>query len=206
MLKYFMRVKSTNVLGFGNRCAIWTSGCSKQPPCKGCLLNQHHSTPEKSTTVTEITDWILSCSSATGITLSGGEPFDQATALADIIENVKNHKDDNYSVVIYTGRLYEDLLELSETNNSVGRLLSLTDILIDGPYIEELDDNIPFRGSSNQRILVLNERFAQEAANYYSDVPGRKVEFTVSEGETLLVGVPSKNQLSGWKTLIENNA
>jgi anaerobic ribonucleoside-triphosphate reductase activating protein len=86
-----------------------------------------------------------------GITLSGGEPFLQAEPMAELAARTK---DLGLDVVTYTGYTFEELLEMSRRDSSVARLLSLTDILIDGPYRhEERDLTLAFRGSRNQRII-----------------------------------------------------
>lgn len=201
MLKYHMRVESTKVLGFGERCALWVSGCSKEPPCKGCIIADKRNTPPKTAEETSVAQWILNCKSAEGITVSGGEPFDQAESLSDILEEVKKNRP-SFNIIVYTGKIYELLKAESEKDSAKSRLLALTDILIDGPYIEELNDNVPYRGSSNQRVLVLNPDYQSKAADYYTEAPGRKIEFSISDGESIMVGVPSKTQAESWKTMI----
>jgi len=86
-----------------------------------------------------------------GITFSGGEPFLQAAELAEVATAAHLI---NWDIVTYTGFTYEELIE--DNNNGVKALLSATDILIDGKYIHELRGiELPFRGSSNQRIIDL---------------------------------------------------
>jgi anaerobic ribonucleoside-triphosphate reductase activating protein len=86
-----------------------------------------------------------------GITFSGGEPFLQAAELAEVAAAAHLIK---FDVVTYTGFTYEELIE--DNNDGIKALLSATDILIDGKYIHELRSiEIPFRGSSNQRIIDL---------------------------------------------------
>ena len=59
----------------------------------------------------------------------------------------------------YTGYIYEQLQTMAETDQAIARLLSVTDILVDGPYIEaQRDLDLKFRGSANQRILILNKK------------------------------------------------
>ena len=59
--------------------------------------------------------------------------------------------------MVYSGYTLEQLLELAKTRPAVGRLLSLCDILVDGPYLEEQRDlDLLFRGSANQRIIDWN--------------------------------------------------
>lgn len=86
-----------------------------------------------------------------GITLSGGEPFLQAKEMAILaIEARKMGLD----VVTYTGYVYEDLLKMNIPGAK--ELLELTDVLIDGPFLIGCKDiSLPYRGSTNQRIIDL---------------------------------------------------
>jgi len=90
-----------------------------------------------------------------GITFSGGEPFLQADALAQIAHAIRQT---GWDVVIYTGYTYEELLDLSNTDAGIKGLFSLCDLLIDGKYIHKLRSaKLPFRGSSNQRIIDMTK-------------------------------------------------
>ena len=90
-----------------------------------------------------------------GITFSGGEPFCQPEPLAELGRRVH---DAGGHVITYTGYVYEDLLQMAENTPAIRDLLAVTDQLIDGPYIEALRDlTLPFRGSSNQRIITLTK-------------------------------------------------
>lgn len=62
-------------------------------------------------------------------------------------------------IYVWTGYLYEDLVQRAESDPELKYILSATDILIDGPYIEELRDiTLKMRGSSNQRIIDLTKK------------------------------------------------
>ena len=88
-----------------------------------------------------------------GVTFSGGEPFLQAAELAEIALAARQA---GWDVVTYTGFTFEQLTE--DGGAGVKALLSATDLLIDGKYIHELRSaQLPFRGSSNQRIIDLAE-------------------------------------------------
>lgn len=95
-----------------------------------------------------------------GITISGGEPFLQAPALAELIGLVRERED--LGVICYTGRTYEELRESIEAQP----LLEVIDLLIDGPYVLELDDGLPLRGSSNQRLVHLSGRYSDIERSY----------------------------------------
>ena len=88
----------------------------------------------------------------------GGEPLCPENEFLTllIIKTIKEQLPD-IKVYIWTGYLYEDLLK---TNNShLVDILKLTDVLIDGPYVQELRDiSLFMRGSSNQRIIYLHEK------------------------------------------------
>lgn len=86
-----------------------------------------------------------------GLTLSGGEPFLQAGEMAALACEAKKM---GLDVVTYTGYVYEELLTLELPGSQ--ELLAVTDILIDGPFRQDLKDiSLAFRGSGNQRLLDL---------------------------------------------------
>jgi anaerobic ribonucleoside-triphosphate reductase activating protein len=88
-----------------------------------------------------------------GITLSGGEPFLQAGILAPLAREIRKL---GKNVITYTGFIFEEIPFRMSSATDAAELLSATDILIDGPYREELrDPELLFRGSSNQRVLEL---------------------------------------------------
>ena len=93
------------------------------------------------------------CGKIQGVTFSGGEPFMQAGALIPVAQAVKSM---GLDITTYTGHVYEDLAR--HADEDVKALLSLTDYLIDGPFIySKRDIGMKFRGSSNQRIIDMNE-------------------------------------------------
>jgi len=82
----------------------------------------------------------------------------------------------------------------------VNELIGLADIIIDGNYVKELDDGKPYRGSSNQRILLISDRYRECADEYYS-AEKRAIEINVTEKNIYLVGVPSERGLTTWREL-----
>jgi anaerobic ribonucleoside-triphosphate reductase activating protein len=84
-----------------------------------------------------------------GVTFSGGEPFLQASELAEAALAARKI---GWDVVTYTGFTWEQLLE--DNTDGVKALVSASDILIDGKYLHELRSiKLRFRGSSNQRVI-----------------------------------------------------
>ena len=90
-----------------------------------------------------------------GITISGGEPFLQAEALGELLSLLRTGMNCDVGVIVYTGYTLEELQQLP----SAQRLLAYVDLVIDGPYVQALDDGLSLRGSSNQRAIPLTDRY-----------------------------------------------
>lgn len=87
----------------------------------------------------------------TGLTISGGEPFEQAAACAELAKRARNK---GLNVWVYSGYLYEDLADRDDPDTKA--LLKYADVLVDGPYVESLRSlDLPWRGSENQRMIDL---------------------------------------------------
>lgn len=85
-----------------------------------------------------------------GITFSGGEPFCQPEPLAELGRCAREH---GLDVMTYSGYTYQQLLMMAEQDKGVHNLLSVTNYLVDGPFVEaERDLSLRFRGSKNQNI------------------------------------------------------
>lgn len=143
-------VADSIVDGPGMRFTVFVQGCPHH--CPGCHNPQTHdfsgghlADPQK------IVDAVLGDPLAKGVTFSGGEPFCQAKALAQIGARIAEAGKD---IVVYTGYTLEQLLQMGEENPDVLALLAMTDLLVDGPYLEEQRDlTLQFRGSRNQRLI-----------------------------------------------------
>lgn len=143
-------IRESIVDGPGIRMTIFTQGCPHR--CEGCHNPQTHdfnggyiSRPEN------ILKAIDSNPLLKGVTFSGGEPFMQADALADLA--VEIHKR-GLNVLTYTGFTFEELVCSFEKFPERKRLLEQSDYLIDGKFVKSLRSlNLQYRGSSNQRII-----------------------------------------------------
>lgn len=80
-------------------------------------------------------------------------------------------------------------MKYNEIENTA--LAHSADLIIDGEYVEELNDNKSLRGSSNQNVLCLTERYNNIVSEYYGR-NGRKIELILADGVTKMVGIPSK--------------
>lgn len=152
MLRLASIIEESIVDGPGLRFVLFTQGCPHH--CQGCHNPETHS-PSGGTQrhFSEVLSLYDENPLLKGITFSGGEPFCQAAVLCELAEAVQARGGD---IVTYTGYTYERLMLMVQHGQAedVARLLELTDLLIDGPYIEALRDlELPFRGSTNQRLL-----------------------------------------------------
>ncbi len=136
--------------GPGLRYAIFTQGCVHN--CQGCHNpGSHDIEAGYNKSVQKIFDDIVQNPLLSGVTFSGGEPFLQASALCELGHALK--KTSSLSIITYTGYTLESLEHMAQNNASIDQLLQLTDMLIDGPFIQKFyHEDLRFCGSSNQRI------------------------------------------------------
>jgi anaerobic ribonucleoside-triphosphate reductase activating protein len=183
----------TQALGPGTRAAIWVQGCPLR--CPGCLAPAWIPfVPAMQLTPEEVLER-LNLDEITGISLSGGEPFMQAAGLAAFVRLARQQKDLN--VICFSGFRYERLLK-HPPSNGVSELLAQVDVLIDGPFIQERNDSIGLRGSSNQRIIHLTSRLN----GHDLEARKREVEITITNGELAFIGIPTPGILSAIQRTI----
>ena len=173
------------VLGPGKRIGLWVAGC--QRGCKGCsnpeLWAQR---PEYEVAVADVVKLIRKvCDEhpVDGFTLSGGEPMDQAPALAELIAQIRPIASD---ILVYSGYRLEALQERKDPATAF--VLQHIAVLIDGAYIEAQNDNAVLRGSNNQRIIMLDDRFAPRYHAYIAQGENQIQNFTTSDG-VISVGI-----------------
>lgn len=142
----------TTAEGPGLRTAVWFQGCSIQ--CKGCI-NPHLFSARggTDTPVTEIVDQAITAG-VEGLTLIGGEPFDQPEAGAALAAEAQ---DKGLGVIAFSGYEYQSLLA---RDDHTGEFLASVDLLIDGPYdAHNAEKQRALVGSRNQRFIHLTERY-----------------------------------------------
>lgn len=138
--------------GLGVRTVLWVSGCGIH--CRNCHNQQtwdfDSGIPFTDDTMQEIL-YDLSKPYIKGCTLSGGHPLDPHNA-SEVLKIVKRVKMvfPNKDIWIYSGYEWENIIK----DETLREIMKYTDVLVDGPYIDDLRDiSLPFRGSSNQRII-----------------------------------------------------
>lgn len=178
MLKVHKIIEKTDAEGPGTRYCIWVQGCPHM--CKGCF-NPETWDESKGFEIESDTliQKILNTTDIEGITLLGGEPFVQARELSRIAEKLKQY---GLSVLTFSGYTYMQLLEMNDYY--VNKLLSHTDLLIDGKYIESLTDySRPWTGSSNQNFVFLSDKYCKDDLKKYKN----KVEIRIDKNGSIIL-------------------
>ncbi|MDM5155741.1 anaerobic ribonucleoside-triphosphate reductase activating protein [Bacillus sp. DX1.1] len=137
--------------GEGLRTVVFFAGCPHR--CFGCHNPQSWNLCNGSEMTAEEIIKEIAKNPLTDVTFSGGDPFFQA---AEVKEAAKAVKDLKKNLWIYTGYTLEEIQ--NSRNNDMMELLHYGDVLVDGRFeLEKRDLTLPFRGSSNQRIIRLKE-------------------------------------------------
>ncbi len=137
--------------GPGRRSVIQVSGCSIR--CIGCHVPQTHRRENGTPTpiqliVDEIVDKRVIHD---GVTILGGEPFDQPGPVAELVSRLKRH---GLHITVYSGYTVEELIGRKDPN--IDFVLTHIDLLIDGPFLRQLgQDAGEYRGSRNQKLIDL---------------------------------------------------
>ena len=146
--------------GIGVRTVLWVSGCDIH--CKNChnqsTWDFNSGIPFTEDTMQEIL-YDLSKPYIKGLTLSGGHPLDPLNA-PEVLKIVKRIKMifPNKDIWIYSGYEWENIIK----DDTLREIMKYTDVLVDGAYVDELRDiSLPFRGSSNQRIIDVPKSLAE---------------------------------------------
>ncbi|WP_094603083.1 4Fe-4S single cluster domain-containing protein [Sporomusa silvacetica] len=164
--------------GPGRRAVLWVQGCSRN--CPGCFNQDMQVFRENQViAVLELVERILASEDIEGVTFSGGEPFAQAQALAELAEQLTAK---GLNIVIFTGYTVAELT--AATDPAWQRLLAAADLLIAGPYKQELPAQDYLIGSANQQLVFLTEKLKQ-----HPDV-------VTSQGQTLEVIVDAAGNVT----------
>lgn len=143
-------VQDSIVDGPGLRYVIFTQGCPHR--CEGCHNPETHDFGGGKLTDTDALFEECTENPLTGgVTFSGGEPFCQAEALYEL---GKRFKERGLHLMAYSGWTFEELLIKAESEEYIGKLLSILDILVDGRFeLAKRSLMLKYRGSENQRIV-----------------------------------------------------
>lgn len=192
-------------LGPGTRIAVWTIGCTKR--CPGCanpeLWEDDELNPREISTEA-LASALVRLSAATGIhriTFTGGDPLEQPDELLRVLALIRPVFDD---VLVYTGYTMHELRRALSAE-SLDELTRTCDVIIDGPYVEALNDGAcALRGSTNQRINVSDAARLRkpELAQRYDEeeLKPRRVQNAVFGGRAMSIGIHGAPGSSGQRS------
>ena len=169
---------------------LWTQGCSKR--CEGCI------SPElQSPSGAEVDERILAAllariaekNECRGLTISGGDPFEQAGALLELLKQVRGVFED---ILVYTGYCLSEIM-CGAAGEEGKQCLEYIDVLIDGRYIRSLNSpDCVLRGSSNQNILFFRDDKRPLYEEYMKK--GRIVETFAHDNMTIITGIINEEE------------
>ncbi|NLV53530.1 MAG: anaerobic ribonucleoside-triphosphate reductase activating protein [Bacteroidales bacterium] len=147
-------VEDTMVDGPGFRTSIYCAGCPNA--CPGCHNPQSWDISKGRMMSTEEIMKAIKADPFANVTFSGGDPMFQPEGFAELAEAIRRETDK--TIWCWSGFQFEQLVK----HPAQRRLLELIDVLVDGPFVQRLhDDELVFRGSSNQRIINVKKSLKQ---------------------------------------------
>ena len=184
----------SEVNGPGLRSVVWVQGCRRK--CSGCVNpHTHPHKPVKLLNPKELGRQLAQIKGTIGITISGGEPFEQALACALLAEEVKAA---GKSVMVFTGCPFEQLRESGDP--VVQRFLTSIDLIVAGPYIQELKcPSRLWRASSNQTVHYLTNDGQIQAHAHSPESP--TMEVRTNGNRISFAGFPDQEDLTWFDTI-----
>lgn len=162
-------------LGPGERVGIWVYGCHRR--CKGCMSPEmqtfYRSAEIDVNRLAAHIREIRKRKPIDGITISGGEPFEQDRELAELLHLMQDITED---VLVFSGYRLEEL--------GGSPLLGEIAVLVDGEYQEERNEEHPLKGSENQNIHYIKAEYHALYEDYIEQMRGRKAvqNFKLKDG------------------------
>jgi anaerobic ribonucleoside-triphosphate reductase activating protein len=156
-------IKSSRVNGPGDRFVIWTQGCRKM--CKNCYNPETWSHYRNNLIDIDLLVEEIKNSSISGVTISGGDPFEQPEELFYLLREIKQ-LDLSDGVIVFSGYTIDEIRVREELRKS----LDYIDVLIDGLYIEEKRITNGLAGSSNQEFHFLSDKISRDSLQIDQEV------------------------------------
>lgn len=188
-------IPKTNSLGPGLRSVVWVQGCGKD--CKGCISPEMKPFVEKTLyDPIALADKLLAINDIKGVTISGGEPFEQSSELLKFMRYIKLYSDLN--IMVYSGYTLEEIKE----DYIKAACLQYIDILIDGRFEESLPKAM-WRGSINQKIMSPTKLFDEEKIAIWTKSLEGSIEFLISEDNIVTVGIPERGFVKEFRSRLK---
>ncbi|WNS77418.1 4Fe-4S single cluster domain-containing protein [Bacillus sp. DTU_2020_1000418_1_SI_GHA_SEK_038] len=177
-------------LGYGKRIGIWLVGCPHR--CHLCCNPELQAAdPTKNIELSAIFSYIesiLKKYKVDGVTISGGDPFAQPKELRQLVKWLQKNSIED--ILVYSGYTLAELR--AQKNESIDDILFNISVLVDGKYVESLNDNRPLRGSSNQVVHIFNTKYKER---YREIIAGesRPIQNIYYEDNLISFGIPPRD-------------
>jgi len=183
-------------LGPGQRLGIWFQGCSIR--CSGCISadtwGPGRTVVDVASLLEQVAPWL---DQADGVTISGGEPFDQFDALLQMLVGLRQRT--AADILVYSGHPLETLQPMLD------QARDLIDAVISDPYIEQADQSLALRGSDNQRLTLLTALGRSRLASLErASTPADKALDLMFDatGTVWMAGIPRRGDLLRLRELL----
>lgn len=175
-------------LGPGRRIGLWFQGCSIK--CPGCISIDTWAQHTGRVPVSDVIDRVAALArQADGLTVSGGEPFDQPDALTKILTAWRGLT--SRSVLLFTGKEFVDIETWLAVNPN------LVDAVVAGPFRSDLPQTVALRGSDNQTLHILTP-LGEELRTFdrLLDARDRKLDVMFdADGDAWFAGIPARGDV-----------
>lgn len=178
IVRLHARIPQTRANGPGLRYGVWFQGCSLA--CPGCFNPESHSRDAgEVTSVSELVADILAAPEIEGVTISGGEPFQQPAALEQLLAQVR--AESLLSTLVFTGFTLAELRSIPDS----ARILSSVDVLLTGRYRNDMRVASGLKGSANKEFHFLTDRYT---ASDMPEIPESEILID-AEGNVVVTGI-----------------
>jgi anaerobic ribonucleoside-triphosphate reductase activating protein len=185
-------------LGPGQRLGIWFQGCSIR--CPGCISTDTWSTTAERLPVAAVLSAVSEYAhAADGVTISGGEPFEQPEALGDLLHGLSAMLKPGIDVLVYSG------LPFASLTPWLSKWQGLVDAVISEPFDATAPQTRPLMGSDNQKLSLLTDLGRQRFAEFQRprDRQDDQLDVMVDEdGTAWMAGIPRRGDLERLQALL----
>lgn len=170
-------------LGYGKRLGVWVQGCKKE--CVGCISPELRSfSAGHVLTAEQILDKLPRDAIIDGLTISGGEPFEQVEGILELIKMFRSRYTED--ILIFTGYTMEELYH--GKSDKIKEIFENIAVLVDGQYIESKNSGVGLRGSDNQRIHVFKCHEKYKDAEMWK----RNMQCVQLKNRLWMIGIPQR--------------
>ena len=183
-------------LGPGRRIGIWVQGCSIG--CAGCIARDTwHREDRHEVRIDAVLAWCRSQAGIDGVTVSGGEPFEQPAALRGLIDGLRaweRERPEPLDLMVYSGLPQRRLVR--EHSDILRRI----DLLVPEPYARTAGPGGRWRGSANQPLVVLTTLGHARLATAEKETAAPRLQLASDSGGAWMVGIPREGDLDRVET------